>query len=51
LFFLIDIINDFSTYQHEFVIRLNAEYEKTLEFMILVIVDPSKVAGLAKWSH
>ena len=29
------------TYQHEFVMKLDAEYEKTLEFMVCAIVQPN----------
>ena len=29
------------TYQHEFVIRLNTEYEKDLEFMVCAVVQPN----------
>jgi hypothetical protein len=30
------------TYQHEFVIRLNAEHEKDLEFTVYAAVQPNR---------
>ena len=30
------------TYQHEFVMKLSAEYEKHLEFIVYAIVQPNQ---------
>jgi hypothetical protein len=30
------------TYRHEFVMKLNAEYEKNIEFMVCAVVQPNR---------